>query len=226
MVEDIVFEVPVPHLLEEIVAVVQFAAQAHMEIFVSRFKEDFVEMFQVPSQERTFEHLVDRTAEFIVPQIQENIAQMLFQVPIQERSQEGIVEKSFPRSAFLGSSKRVTLAGTLRRGFLQAVRQDENLFSSGNTIFDPNSNGKTKMKSMFMTFFTQLHFLKIVICEKNCAWITSESLCVGVRAGQAVHDTILVVTRNNDRKVKPMETSFTIVSMGVVMCSLYVRFLE
>ena len=135
MVEDIVFEMPVPHLLEEIAAVVQFPAQAHMEIFVSRFKEDFVEMFQVPSQERTFEHMVDRTAEFIVPQIQENIAQMLFQVPIQERSQERIVEKSFPRSAFLGSSKRVTLAGTLRRGFFQAVRQDENVFSSGNTIF-------------------------------------------------------------------------------------------
>ena len=40
-------------------------------------------------------------------------------------------------------------------------------FQVGTPFFDPDSNGKTKMKSMFMTFFTQLHFLKIVICEKT-----------------------------------------------------------
>ena len=51
------------------------------------------------------EHIVEQTLAFLVPQIEEKIAEV-FQVLIQEHIHEHIVDPSFPRSAVVKSGKK------------------------------------------------------------------------------------------------------------------------
>ena len=77
-------------------------------------------------QDHIHEHTVEQTVALFEPQIKEQIVDV-FEALLQECIHEHIAEPNFPRSAVVGSGKRVNLAVTRDEELLAREEEDEYL---------------------------------------------------------------------------------------------------